>query len=262
MVKDAFSDDVPRQFFVNYTTLDSEDSMVTKADKALTPSKVNYKVIVSGKSLMQQVLGSKDYTATSSSSKGDIPEVHKKFIPGHQEGSPEVFLDATFERHDTPMSGVSNEQPLDSLPIQCTWYPGIPNKAKPQSPRHSPDPSVGFMPTGFEEGYKSDHPYFVDTPYVMPSGVEVIDDSVSRPVHSLAVDLLKNYMLITKVIGAMKVQSPTRLHNHFAHYQLRWDETARVAEEFEWEKFSLGEEMRRRRETQPFFREGEDFSEI
>ncbi|GAA0175902.1 hypothetical protein LIER_28994 [Lithospermum erythrorhizon] len=53
----------------------------------------------------------------------------------------------------------------------------------------------------------------------------------------------------------MKVQSPTRLHNHFAHYQLtateaayamslQWAEVARVTEEFELEKSSFGESLR------------------
>ncbi|GAA0166636.1 hypothetical protein LIER_21748 [Lithospermum erythrorhizon] len=34
---------------------------------------------------------------------------------------------------------------------------------------------------GSEEGYKSNHPFFVDTPYRLPSGVEVTDNSISRP---------------------------------------------------------------------------------
>ncbi|GAA0142645.1 hypothetical protein LIER_03492 [Lithospermum erythrorhizon] len=57
----------------------------------------------------------------------------------------------------------------------------------------------------------------------------------------------------------MKVQSPTRLHQQFAHYQLRateaayvmslqWAESARVNEEFEQEKSSIGESIRRIRE--------------
>ncbi|GAA0184155.1 hypothetical protein LIER_42525 [Lithospermum erythrorhizon] len=71
MAKDSFSDDVPHKFSINYTTLEIEDSEVTKAelksellifkeDKALVPCKVHYKAIMSGKSLMQQLLGSND----------------------------------------------------------------------------------------------------------------------------------------------------------------------------------------------------------
>ncbi|GAA0171706.1 hypothetical protein LIER_25679 [Lithospermum erythrorhizon] len=77
------------------------------------------------------------------------------------------------------------------------------------------------MPIGSDERYKSDHPFFVDTPYVLPSGVRVTDDSVSRPIHSLPADMLKNCMLREEVLGAMKVQSLTRLHQQFTHYQLR-----------------------------------------
>ncbi|GAA0145978.1 hypothetical protein LIER_06037 [Lithospermum erythrorhizon] len=135
----------------------------------------------------------------------------------------------------------------------------MPNKSKPRSPRHSPEASVGFMPIGSEEGYKSDHPYFVDAPYILPSGVKVTDDSVSRPIHFLATDMLKNCMLRAEVLRAMKVQSPTRLHKKFPHYQLRatetayamslqWAESERVAREFELVKSSVGEEMRKVRE--------------
>ncbi|GAA0141281.1 hypothetical protein LIER_02458 [Lithospermum erythrorhizon] len=140
------------------------------------------------------------------------------------------------------MAGVSNEQPLDSSPIQCTWYPGIPNKARPPSPRHSPDPSVGFMPIGSKEGYKSNHPFFVDTLYVLPSGVEVTDDSVSSPIHSLVADQLKNCMLRTEVLGAMKATEAAYAMS------LKWAKSARIAEEFEHEKSSLGEEMRMMRD--------------
>ncbi|GAA0151849.1 hypothetical protein LIER_10477 [Lithospermum erythrorhizon] len=64
-------------------------------------------------------------------------------------------------------------------------------------------------------------------------------------------------MLRAEVLGAMKVQSPTRLRNYFAHNQLR-----RVAEEFEHEKSSLGEEMRRiREERDSIFAEKENVTQ-
>ncbi|GAA0171440.1 hypothetical protein LIER_25468 [Lithospermum erythrorhizon] len=83
LVKDAFSDDVPHHFSVNYTTLEFED--------------------------FEQLLGSKDSTAAPSTSKSIVPSVKEKSIPGHQEEAPEVFLDATSERHEAPMPRVSNE---------------------------------------------------------------------------------------------------------------------------------------------------------
>ncbi|GAA0186556.1 hypothetical protein LIER_33844 [Lithospermum erythrorhizon] len=54
-------------------------------------------------------------------------------------------------------------------------------------------------------------------------------------------------MLRAEVLGAMKIQSPTRLHQQFAHYQLRateaaysmslqWEEAARANAEFERER--------------------------
>ncbi|GAA0158976.1 hypothetical protein LIER_15868 [Lithospermum erythrorhizon] len=102
-------------------------------------------------------------------------------------------------------------EPLDSSPVQRIWYPGKPNQDKPSSPRHSPDHSVGFMPIGSEEGYKSEHPYFVDTPYVLPSGVEVTDDSVSRHVNSLAADMLRNCMLRAKSMRKIREERDSAL---------------------------------------------------
>ncbi|GAA0156970.1 hypothetical protein LIER_14335 [Lithospermum erythrorhizon] len=133
--------------------------LLFKLDTALTPSQVNYKAIVSGAFLIQQVLRSNDSNL--------------------QEEDPEPP-----ERLEAPMPEKPLEEPIDSSPIQCIWYPGKPNQGKPSSPLHSPDHSMDFKPIGSEEGYKSDHPYFVDNPYVLPSGVEVTDDFVSCPVHS------------------------------------------------------------------------------
>ncbi|GAA0139915.1 hypothetical protein LIER_35153 [Lithospermum erythrorhizon] len=93
-------------------------------------------------------------------------------------------------------------------------YAGYPSGSRVfPSPHPPPDPSICFLPIGSEEGYKSDHPYFVNTPYVLPSGVEVTDDSVSRPTLSLAAGLLQNYKLIPEVLRAMGVQCPSRLHD-------------------------------------------------
>ncbi|GAA0138987.1 hypothetical protein LIER_00623 [Lithospermum erythrorhizon] len=71
LTKDAFSDDVPSQFFVHYTALNPEETtaqfnklveaqlLELKRENALIPSKVNYKAIVTGKTLVNQILGQK-----------------------------------------------------------------------------------------------------------------------------------------------------------------------------------------------------------
>ncbi|GAA0140219.1 hypothetical protein LIER_01607 [Lithospermum erythrorhizon] len=113
----------------------------------------------------------------------------------------------------------SLEEPLDSSPIQCIWYPGKPNQGKPSYPHHLPDHFVGFMPIGSKEGYKNDHSYFVDTSYALPSGVEV---------------LIILFLLSRNRSNLRDVHS--------------WAESARVTEEFEQEKSSMGESMRKIRE--------------
>ncbi|GAA0183508.1 hypothetical protein LIER_30905 [Lithospermum erythrorhizon] len=120
---------------------------------------------------MQQVLGSKDSTSAPTSSKGAVSSVQEEPASNLQEEAPKAP-----ERLEAPMPEKPLEEPLVSSPVQCIWYPGKPNQGKPSYPRRSPDHSMGFMPIGSKEGYKSDHPYFVDTPYVLPSGVEVSTD--------------------------------------------------------------------------------------
>ncbi|GAA0184878.1 hypothetical protein LIER_32166 [Lithospermum erythrorhizon] len=66
---------------------------------------------------------------------------------------------------------------------------------------------IEFLPIGSVGGYKSDHPYFMNTPYVLPSGTRVTDDYVSRPTHSLVAGLFKNSILRPKVLGALKKSS-------------------------------------------------------
>ncbi|GAA0154069.1 hypothetical protein LIER_37797 [Lithospermum erythrorhizon] len=134
-------------------------------------------------------MGSKGSLSAPSSSKGEQEELTSI------QGAPEAY-----ERLEAPTQEKPSEEPLDSPPVQCIWYPGKPHQERPSSPHRSPDPSMGFMPIGSEEGYKSDHSYFVDTPYVLPSGVEVTADSVCRPDHCLAADMLKNCML--RALGA------------------------------------------------------------
>ncbi|GAA0141279.1 hypothetical protein LIER_02457 [Lithospermum erythrorhizon] len=67
--------------------------LLFKADKALTPSHGNYKAIVSGRSLIQKVSGSKDSPVATPIPK-PLPDIHTK--------GPKVFLDTTSERHETP----------------------------------------------------------------------------------------------------------------------------------------------------------------
>ncbi|GAA0156060.1 hypothetical protein LIER_38209 [Lithospermum erythrorhizon] len=147
-----------------------------KADKALTPSQVNYKAIVSGKAMMKRVLGSEGPAITPSLPKGAPPSSYEKSDLVDQTATSKVFLDLTSDMEDAPQPSsslpkVSDTSPQYPSPIQGIWYPGLPSKsAVPRTSHHSPDPSVGFMPIGSEEGYKSGHPYFVDTPYVLPSG--------------------------------------------------------------------------------------------
>ncbi|GAA0169577.1 hypothetical protein LIER_24028 [Lithospermum erythrorhizon] len=213
------------------------ESIITKGHLRHLFSKMFNVAIISGKSLMQQVLGSKDSTAAPSPPKVTVPSVEGEPTPGHQSKALEAPLEDVTERHEVPRTFSLIEKPLDSgSPIQCTWYPGMPNKSKSRSPRHSLDPSVGFMTIGSEEGYKSSHPSFVDTPYVFPAGVEVTDDSISFPIHSLAADLLRNYMLRAEATEAAYAMS------------LQWAELARITGEFEHEKSSFGKEMRKVRE--------------
>ncbi|GAA0173388.1 hypothetical protein LIER_27015 [Lithospermum erythrorhizon] len=123
----------------------------------------------------------------------------------------------------------------------------------------SPASSPNALPISSGEGYKSDHPFFVNTSYTLPSGVHVTDSSISRTTSSLAADLFKNCMLRPEVLSALGVHLPTRLHNQFAHYQLRATEASFAmflklqiatadAEEHEREKSSFGNLLRIMRE--------------
>ncbi|GAA0156246.1 hypothetical protein LIER_38244 [Lithospermum erythrorhizon] len=130
------------------------DLLLAEMEIGPTPSKVNYKAIVSGASLKQRVLGSKASEPITPSSEGQ-PE----------ESTSDQGVKDVPEDLDAPVPEEAREEPLDSSPIHCIWHPGMPSQDRPPTPRRSPNPPTGSMPIISEEGYKSDHPYIVDTPY-------------------------------------------------------------------------------------------------
>ncbi|GAA0143104.1 hypothetical protein LIER_03863 [Lithospermum erythrorhizon] len=162
---------------------------------ALVPSKVSYKDVVSGASLKELALGSKASNTLPSILKRK-PET-KTLAKGMRDKPTEAV---------TPQQEEPREEPIDTSPVRGIWYPRVPSHAMPSSPWHSSAEPSRQLPLDSEEGYKSDHPFYVDTPYRLPSGVEVTENSISRPVHSLAADMLKNCILRADLLE-MKLKS-------------------------------------------------------
>ncbi|GAA0146637.1 hypothetical protein LIER_06543 [Lithospermum erythrorhizon] len=164
LVKGAFSDNVPHQFRMDYTTLEFEefgaleaefqklidgfpqplplktfcdpdvvikvgmcqgpnrfpdmtvgDFLLCKLETALIPGQVNYKAIISGGSLKQRVLGSKDPRPIPSSSKEKLEE------PTSDQGVKDAL-----ENIEALVQEETREKPLDSSPVQYIWFPGKP----------------------------------------------------------------------------------------------------------------------------------------
>ncbi|GAA0169341.1 hypothetical protein LIER_40736 [Lithospermum erythrorhizon] len=98
-------------------------------------------------------------------------------------------------------------------------------------------PSLGKVPPSLsrsspvlhplESASESDGPLF-PTPYTLPSGVNVTEDSVSIHKESIASLLLKNCMLRKDIEGILECSSHDELHNTFSHFQLRATEYAMV----------------------------------
>ncbi|GAA0152476.1 hypothetical protein LIER_10949 [Lithospermum erythrorhizon] len=165
MAKDAFSDDVPYTFSINYTTVEAEDSEVTKAE-------------------------------------------FQKLVDGFPK----------------------------PLPLKTFCDPDVVVKAGLcKGPNNFPNMSLGELLL-----FKKDKPSF--------PAINGFQGFRGCPLAAAK--------LHAEVLRVMKVQSPTRLHQQFAHYQLRateaayamsfqWAELERVAGEFEHPKSFLGEEMRK-----------------
>ncbi|GAA0156737.1 hypothetical protein LIER_38334 [Lithospermum erythrorhizon] len=252
----AFSDDVPHEFCTDYTTLDFEESdaldsefeklvegdlLLAKTELAPTPSKDSYKAVVSGASVKQRVLGSKAPEPTPSSPikqpEGSVSDLGTGDMPEHVE---------------IPLLEETREESPDSSPVPCVWHHGMARQDRPSTPPRSPHQEQRSFPVGFEEGKKGDPSFFVDTPFKLPSRVEVTEDTTSQITHPLVEDLFKNCMLKAEVLGAMNVSSPTSLHHQYAHYQLREKSELlrekssflREKEEFEQAKASIGTSVR------------------
>ncbi|GAA0151848.1 hypothetical protein LIER_10476 [Lithospermum erythrorhizon] len=194
MVKDAFSDEVPHHVSMTYTTLEAKDSKVTMAEfqKLVDgfPRPLPLKIFCDPDVVIKVGLckGPNNFPNMTLVPRGAPPSSYEKSDQLDSTATSKVFLHLTSDKEDAPQPSSSlpkvfNTSPQDPSPIQGIWYPCLPSKSGvPRTSHHSPDLSAGFMPIGSEEGYKSGHPYFVDTPYVLPSVVELSDDSVSRPI--------------------------------------------------------------------------------
>ncbi|GAA0161964.1 hypothetical protein LIER_18160 [Lithospermum erythrorhizon] len=72
-------------------------------------------------------------------------------IPSSSNGRPDEStsnqgVKDMLEDTEVPVSEKAREEPLDSSPVQCVWYPGHPHHERPPSPRRSPDAQMDFMP--------------------------------------------------------------------------------------------------------------------
>ncbi|GAA0145977.1 hypothetical protein LIER_06036 [Lithospermum erythrorhizon] len=76
--------DRPSPVSIGARRLGYDYNLSSKEDKDLIPSKVNYKALVSGKSLMQQVMGSKVSVDVPSPPQVIVPSIEGKSTPSHQ----------------------------------------------------------------------------------------------------------------------------------------------------------------------------------
>ncbi|GAA0158801.1 hypothetical protein LIER_15737 [Lithospermum erythrorhizon] len=76
-----------------------------------------------------------------------------------------------------------------------------------------------------EKGFENNHPFFVDLPYTLPSGLQITKDSVSKPTASLTAEMLKNCMLRPSVLGVLGTQ-PLNLFDNFSYHQIKATEVA------------------------------------
>ncbi|GAA0175722.1 hypothetical protein LIER_41964 [Lithospermum erythrorhizon] len=88
--------------------------------------------------------------------------------------------------------------------------PGLPSMTPPVSVSEGSSRGLSSL-IDSEEGYKNDHPFFIDLPYTLPS---------STPYSTLAADMLKNCMLRQSLLGVPETQ-PSSLHHRFAHHQIK-----------------------------------------
>ncbi|GAA0157595.1 hypothetical protein LIER_14832 [Lithospermum erythrorhizon] len=133
-----------------------------------------------------------------------------------------IFLDLTLEEPGVRPSGSlgvpSHGSPTTTRGSHLHAHVCQPSGSKADV---SPTSSPNALPISSGEGYKSDHPFFVNTPYTLPSRVQITDNSTSHTISSLAANMFKNCMVRPEVLGAMRVHSPMHLHDQLAHYQLR-----------------------------------------
>ncbi|GAA0184827.1 hypothetical protein LIER_32115 [Lithospermum erythrorhizon] len=96
-------------------------------------------------------------------------------------------------------------------------------------------PSLGEVPHSSSSSSSVLHPSesasgsngpLLPTPYTLPSGVTVTEDSVSRHKESTASLMLKNCMLRRDMEGILECSSPDELHYTFSYFQLRATECA------------------------------------
>ncbi|GAA0164508.1 hypothetical protein LIER_39804 [Lithospermum erythrorhizon] len=102
----------------------------------------------------------------------------------------------------------------------------IPDGVSPslgKMPVPSSPPSSALLPTEYASG--SGGPW-LPTPYTLPSGVTVTEETVSKMKSSTSSLLMKKCMLRKDVEGILTCASPDELHDTFSHFQLRATECA------------------------------------
>ncbi|GAA0155368.1 hypothetical protein LIER_13115 [Lithospermum erythrorhizon] len=87
----------------------------------------------------------------------------------------------------------------------------------------SPENFAGW--TSRERGFENKHPFFVDLPYTLPSGLQITRDTVSTPTASLAAEMLKNCLPRPSVLGVLGTP-PSSLFDRFSYHHIKTMEVA------------------------------------
>ncbi|GAA0159478.1 hypothetical protein LIER_38875 [Lithospermum erythrorhizon] len=102
----------------------------------------------------------------------------------------------------------------------------IPDRVSPPLGKSSTSsilPPSTIAPSDSASGFEG---HWISTPYTLPSGITVTEETISKVKSSTASLLMKNCVLRKDVEGIMICASPEELHDTFSHFLLRATECA------------------------------------
>ncbi|GAA0160653.1 hypothetical protein LIER_17160 [Lithospermum erythrorhizon] len=226
--------------------------MRAKDGKAIVPHQVSYLDPISGNRFADRML----IAVTTPSGAGpsttalSTDELTEEQMPLDERSSPQLPIE---QPSTTPymvfIPTVSSSLPdalgSSNLPQRIPSWNVIEGSSK------APQGLAGW--SSIEKGFEKNHPFSVDLPYTLPLGLQVTQDTVSKPSASVATELLKNYMLRPSVLGVLGTQ-PSSLFDRFSYHQIKatkvayslsllLDEASRCDNEVVWLKHSERESL-------------------